>query len=243
MILNKQVEETIEDLRKSGINGCVAGSSMLVHDCDFDTWDSVPDIDVFVYNEVSYGYAMAYVEGLGFKPGGKGKRDEAEEVRKSWTLSTGIARKYPVNTIQYHKDDIAVNITYKRDADSLLDVVCSFDMSCIMIGMDLITGHVLDLRGDDRWKAEPNPYKQHLYNHPSRFTVERSLRQWDRVIKYAGRGFDTIPMAEFYLKMIKDVRDAGAIFGTQKDQESFDSMEPGFAEMQCRIEQWLKEVC
>ena len=60
MTLTEKIRNTIELLKDTDINGCITGSSM-IPDVDFDEWDSVPDIDLFVYTEMQLLYASDYL--------------------------------------------------------------------------------------------------------------------------------------------------------------------------------------
>lgn len=241
--LCSKIHKTIEDLKATDIDGCITGSCLL--DTNFDIWTQVPDIDLFVYSDTSMIYAMCQLENMGFKPGGKDKKESGEKLKRQWLIETGVKGNVGLSTIMYEKDGVNVNISLKKNCTSVIDVLSSFDMTIIMKGYEISTGLMLDLRDTgehhDLNIADPNKLKKHLYNHPSRFTVDRALRQWNRVIKYYERGFDTRPMAKFYLDSINAVLEAGAEFGTQKDLDSFNSMEPGFIEMKERITKWLEE--
>lgn len=242
MSITADIKQAIGELMLSNINGCITGSCML--DEDFDSWDQAPDIDVFTYSENSMIHAMCVLESMGYKPGGKDKTEAGETLKRKWLLEDGIQKSAPLSTIMYHKGDVCVNVTTKRNNHSVVEVLANFDMSIIMKGYDIPTGYLCDLRsqdGNDPMVAVPNKLKRSLYDHPSRFEVWRALRQWNRVIKYWSRGFDTRPMAEFYLDCIDKTLEAGAVFGTDKDIQSFEEMAPEFREMRDVIAKWLKE--
>lgn len=242
MSMTDKIHETLEIIKGTDIYGCITGSCML--DADFDTWDSEPDIDIFVYSETAMIHAMITLEHLGFVPGGKDKKPAGETLKRNWLIESGIQRNVSLSTIMYEKDGVYLNVTYKKNCTSVIDVISGFDMSIIMIGYDIPTHYLLDLRcqdNNDPMIATPNKLKRQMYNHPSRFTVWRALHQWDRVPKYYGRGYDTRPMAKFYLDIIDEVLEAGAAFGTEKDMESFNEMEPGFIEVYEKITKWYDE--
>lgn len=243
MSVNDDVNDIIDKIMSTDIDGCITGSCLL--DDDFDLWDSVPDVDMFVYSEAAMIHAICALDNAGLVPGGKDKNHKGEEVKRKWILETGVNRKSPVCTIMYQDtaSKVAVNVTYKRNCNSLIEVLASFDMSIIMKGIDITTGYKLDLTetmGSDKRTAVPNKLKRHLYNHPSRFDVDRCLRQWNRVIKYYGRGYDTRPMAKFYLGLIDEVLEEGPLFGTENDVISFEQFKDGFIEMKETIDNWLK---
>ena len=241
MSMNDKIKDSLDELKYSSILGCITGSCLL--DADFDTWMTPPDIDVFVYSETAMVQAIMTLEGMCYTPGGKDKTNKGEELKRQWIIESGINRNASLSTIMYERDGVYVNVTYKKGCESVLDVVGGFDMSIIMMGYDIPTGFMLDLRSmssDDPMVARPNKCKRQLYNHPSRFTVWRALHQWARVPKYYDRGYDTRPMAEFYLGIIDEVLEAGAIFGTDKDIASFEEMAPEFKEIRDTIAGWLE---
>lgn len=240
--MTEAIDSAIAELKESGINGCITGSCLL--DEDFDTWDEAPDIDLFVYSEPSMIHAICTLEHMGYVPGGKDKKKAGEELKRKWLIETGLNRNMGLSTIMYEKDGVYVNVTMKRNNNSVVEVLANFDMSIVMKGYDIPTGFMCDLRtqdGGDVKVATPNKLKRALYDHPSRFDVWRALRQWNRVVKYYNRGFDTRPMARFYLDRIDEVLEAGAVFGSDKDVESFEEMAPEFREMKDTITKWLEE--
>lgn len=240
--ITEKIKATIDELKQTDILGCITGSCLL--DEDFDAWDTAPDIDIFVYGEPAMIHAIMTLEHMGFAPGGKDKSTAGEMIKRQWLIESGVQKNKALSTIMYQRDDVNVNVTVKRHNRSVVEVLANFDMTIVMRGFDIPTQYDCDLReqdGNDKMVAVPNKLKRSMYDHPSRFEVWRCLRQWNRVIKYWGRGFDTRPMARFYLKCIDDVLEAGAAFGTDKDVASFEEMAPEFKEMREIIVKWLEE--
>jgi len=240
-VFSDTLKAHIEVLKRTGINGCISGSCMLPN-VDFSTWDTMPDIDLFCYTEAAYIHALCTAQALGYVPGGKGKNPLAEETKLAWTLADGVRKQSEVSAIQLSKDDVALNVILKKSANSVIEVLASYDMSIIQIGHDIRKDYTLDLRGDDINVATPNKLKDLDYNHPSRLAVWRMIAQWDRVIKYWNRGYDTRPMAEFYLDLINTVLDTGAIFGTDADNESFNKFVEDTKAIKDKIEKWIKSL-
>lgn len=243
MSLSSKIHDAIEEIKTTDIDGCITGSCML--DMDFDSWMSVPDIDIFVYSDTSMVYALCKLEAMGFVPGGKDKKAAGEELKRSWLIEDGVKSNAALSTIMYQRDGVNVNVSLKKNCNSVIEVLASFDMTIIMKGYEISTGVMLDLTDTgehgDSMIADPNRLKRQLYNHPSRFKVDRALRQWERVLKYWDRGFDTRPMARFYLDLIDQVLAAGAQFQTERDIASFNEMEPGFIKQRETIAKWLEE--
>lgn len=242
---NTVFRKELEDLKESSIIGCITGSCML--DDNFTYWQDKPDIDIFVYTDTQMVYAISELMSRGYVPGGKGKRAAGEELKFQWLLELNKNNSYGLSTIMLEKTvdgfDIAVNVTVKRGCHNVAEVVCSYDMSIIMVGYDIQNKLTLDLRTQNGWQekvASPNLLSNNIEEHPSRFTLSRALRQWDRVTKYYNRGFDTRPMARYYLDKIDEVLKAGSAFGTDRDEESFEKYAVEFREIREIIYNWLE---
>lgn len=242
----KKIRETIERLKASDINGCITGSSMTGF--DFDDWDSVPDVDVFVYDRNELMYAVGLLIGSGeFE-----YKSEGEAQKVLWMRQGSYNRKYNLDTVKLVHDGIELNITWKKNCRSLLNVLASFDMTIIMVGYDIPRGILVDLRtgpsiipDDEKGKwpssnivAYPNPL---LLIHDTVFDVQYATRQFDRVIKYYGRGFDTMPMAKFYVDKIDAVIEKGALFKTQTSIEVYESFVEEQSEMREKIVEWMTD--
>lgn len=251
MTIKEQVNDTIEELKQSGIWGCITGSCMI--DGDFDAWASVPDVDVFVYCEEQLVHATTWLEAHGYKPANGaeewklGKLREGQKQRKA---------SFIVRTHKMKKDDIIVNVTYKPGCDTIDRVLSTFDMSIIMVGYDIKLKQGLDYRtggpftfgeNADKWStsplvAVPNPLRSQEVD---RYKVEQWVRQFDRVIKYWERGYDTRPMARFYIDAVQSVIDMGAQFSTDKAVAAYDAFVEEFGPVRDSMKAWLedKEEC
>nr|DAG29645.1 MAG TPA: hypothetical protein [Caudoviricetes sp.] len=236
--MKEKIYETQEELLKSSINGCITGSSMLSD--DFDTWDSIPDIDVFVYGESQLVHAIDYMTmKLGFVPG---KYDESARAGEEWKVQRILEGRYrkkvPINTVSLIRDGVTVNLTHKKNQTSVIDVISNFDMTIIMLGIDIPTGYTMDLRGPYKKTARPNPLRPVKYE-----LVNTSywIRQFDRVMKYWNRGYDTRPMAKFYLDLIDKTLADGCLFKSDASQKMYDTFSNEFAEVHDKIDSWLKD--
>jgi len=236
--MKEEIRKVHRELLASDIQGCMTGSSLL--DEDFDTWDQAPDVDVFVYGESQMVHAIDYLTmKLGFTPG---KYDKAATAGEKWKVDRILSGRYrkdaPVNTVSLIRDDVTVNISMKRHQTSVVDVISNFDMSIIMVGIDIPTGYKMDLRGADIHTAVPNPLRPVKYE-----LVNTSywIRQFDRVMKYWNRGFDTRPMARFYLDLIDKTLADGCLFKSEASQKMYEQFSEEFAEIHSKIETWLKD--
>lgn len=238
----QKINRAIERIKESDIHGCITGSSMTGE--NFDDWASTPDIDVFVYGRYELMYAVGYLIGTGefeYKSSG-------EKTKVEWLRDGSSNKKYQLDTVKLVSDGIELNITYKRGCSSLLNVLSSFDMTIIMVGYDIQRRVFVDLRtgsgAEDpelRWPvskriAYPNPM---LLVHDTVFDVAYATRQFDRVMKYWDRGFDTRPMARFYINKIDSVIEKGAEFKTEKSIDIYNQFVEEQTAMKEKIQMWL----
>ena len=123
------------------------------------------------------------------------------------------------------------------NAPSVLE---SFDMSIVLQAYDIRSGVMFDLRPDNVpvTTAIPNPLRDHDC---VMWTVAKWVRQFDRVVKYYNRGFDTRPMARFYLDMIDQCIEAGCLFDSEESTTAFASFSEEFLEKRKVIADWLDE--
>jgi len=249
-----------EDIKKltnivSGIpsiRGCITGSSQI--GADYDTWEECPDIDLFVYTENMLSYAAdALIMLHGFQPATKG-----EEWKLSRIRNRGMARNMTLSTLKLKHPDYEplVNVTWKEKRDNLFAVLASFDMSIVMVGLDIPSGTKLDLRtgsgfvlNDPKgvWSpsknvAVPNPLRE---QNVDMYGAEMWIRQFSRCIKYWNRGYDTRPMAMFYIRLIDQVIEDGQLFTTKNSEERYNDFKAEFEPLKEQMVKWLedKEDC
>lgn len=242
-----KIERAIEVAKHLPINGCITGSIWLP---GFDpAWTDVPDIDIFVYSENDLRKAINYADWvLKMTPGtGSGERSEMQE---SWKLSrldkSGLNYKIGITTYKFYCDGIIFNFTFKMKKQfgrwvpltCIQDVLSSFDMSIVMQGYDIKTKVFFDLRPDNVpvTTAIPNPLRD---QDTMLWTVAKWIRQFDRVVKYYRRGYDTRPMARFYLEEIDACIEAGCLFDSEDSINTFDSFSKEFLEKRMIIADWL----
>lgn len=244
----EKIEAVIEALKQSDINGCITGS-VLLPDFDPDTWGTIPDIDVFVYSENDLLLAVRDMQHRGFEFGkGTDKTKHQEEWKFNRLRNNRCDFKIGINTITLYCHDVMINFTYKlvRKAGKLYplynapSVLMSFDMSMVMQAYDIPSHTVFDLRPDDVdvKTAVPNPLRKVDY---TTWNVDKWIRQFDRVVKYYSRGYDTRPMAKFYIDMIDECLILGNIFSSDKSQVLFDQYAEEFIEKRTQIAEWYKE--
>lgn len=245
----EKIEVMIEVVKTMPIRGCITGSCFLPG-FDPDAWGSTPDVDVFVYSEADLIRAITLAEyTLDMKPGTGSDRSEKQERWKIGRLfKSGLNKKLGITTYKFECDGVVLNFTYKMSKEQgrwvpITDapgVLRSFDMSIVMQGYDIESRVMFDLRPDDVpvTTAVPNPLREHDC---VMWTVSKWVRQFDRVIKYYSRGYDTRPMAEFYLKMIDECIDAGCLFDSDESHEAFDAFSEEFLAKRAVIADWLED--
>lgn len=224
------------------VDGCITGSSVAVvldGMDDVEEWESAPDVDLFAYSRESQIVAIMKLRELGYKPG---KGSEASRAQEEWKISRILhgrnSKDNKISSVTLTDGSVKVNVTFKAGCTTLARVLESFDMTCIMAGFDIGSGVGLDLRGENRRTATRNPLRSYEC---SMWNVAHWVRQWDRVLKYYDRGFDTRPMARFYLEAIDEVLAEGRLFTSESYNKMYDDYSREFAEMRDRIETWMEE--
>lgn len=245
----EKVSRAVEVVKSMPINGCITGSVWLPG-FDPDAWSSTPDVDVFVYSEDDLVRAVTYAEhALKMKPG---KGSDRSEKQERWKLDrlfkSGLNYKIGITTYTFYCEGVMLNFTFKQakvkgrwvPLITAPSVVMSFDMSIVMQAYDIKSRVMFDLRPDDVpvMTAVPNPLRDHDC---VMWTVSKWVRQFDRVVKYYGRGFDTRPMARFYLEMIDECIDAGCLFDSEESNLAFQQFSEEFIAKRAVIADWLEE--
>lgn len=234
----KKIKATVEMLKGTDIIGCITGSCLL--EADMDHWESKPDIDVFVYNTESLVYTVSeLVWRLGFEPGKGTEESRRQEKWKFDRLRQGRMNvKAPVNTHSLEFDGTVVNVTYKKGMTNMLQVLGSFDMDLIMHGYDIELGKQMDFVPADAKVAHINPYRRVRHD---LWDTAHWLRQWDRVIKYWNRGYDTRPVAHAYLGMIDDTLAVASVFKSENAVAAYEKFAKEFEETKAKIQAWISE--
>lgn len=240
----EKIASAIELVKTLPINGCITGSCLLPG-FDPDGWGSVPDVDVFVFGEDELVSAIEIARhALKMVPGSGTERSRKQEEWKLDRLKqAGLNYKIGITTYKFYCEGVILNFTFKQRKFHgrwipILDtpgVLQSFDMSIVMQGYDIKHHVMYDMRVG-RWDvAVPNPLRDHDC---VMWTVAKWVRQFDRVVKYYNRGFDTRPMAKFYLDMIDECIEAGCLFDSEESKAAFESFSEEFLEKRAQIADW-----
>ena len=240
----EKIASAIELVKTLPINGCITGSCLLPG-FDPDGWGTVPDVDVFVFGEDELVSAIEIARhALKMVPGSGTERSRKQEEWKLDRLKqAGLNYKIGITTYKFWCEGVILNFTFKQRKFHgrwipILDtpgVLQSFDMSIVMQGYDIKHHVMYDMRVG-RWDvAVPNPLRDHDC---VMWTVAKWVRQFDRVVKYYNRGFDTRPMAKFYLDMIDECIEAGCLFDSEESKAAFESFSEEFLEKRSQIADW-----
>lgn len=243
----EKIASAIELVKTLPIDGCITGSCLLP-DFDPDAWGTTPDIDLFVFGEGELVSAIEIAQhALKMEPGKGTQRTRRQEEWKLARLKqAGLNTKLGITTYTFWCDGVMLNITFKQRKFhgrwvpilSTPDVLQSFDMSIVMQGYDIRHHVTYDMRVGDPHVAIPNPLRDHDC---VMWTVAKWVRQFDRVVKYYNRGFDTRPMAKFYLDMIDECIEAGCLFDSEESKDAFEAFSQEFLEKRATIADWYEE--
>lgn len=243
----EKIDTAIDVIKSSPIDGCITGSCWLP-DFDPDGWGTKPDVDIFVFGEDelvrSVNFAMY---ALKMTPGkGTFRSKMQEEWKLERLMKNGLNYKIGITTYTFYYDGIMLNFTFKQKRYkgkwypilSTPDVLSSFDMSIVMQGYDIQSHVFYDMRVGDPKVAIANPLRDHDC---VMWTVAKWVRQFDRVVKYYQRGYDTRPVAQFYIDMIDKCIAAGCLFDSEESQTAFETFSNEFVEKRACISEWLEQ--
>lgn len=255
MSLRDDIDAMQMRIMETDIDGCITGSS-LAENWDVDEAEVKPDIDIFTYSPYAMVHAIDVLEyKLGLAPGGdevSSDKGEAWKAKKMRTSGRGFGRD--LATCKFTDGNVVVNVSNRKGERSAMDVIARFDMSIVLQAYDIPSGSLIDMRcvqpkadlvdiikseGGDPMVAVPNPFRSF---DGATWEAKKWLRQWDRVIKYWNRGFDTRPMARFYSNMIKEVIDGGSLFKTEASKQAYQEFVDEYSELGTKIDEWIKET-
>ena len=254
MSLRDDIDAMQMRIMDTDIDGCITGSS-LAENWDVDEAEVKPDIDIFTYSPYAMVHAIDVLEyKLGLVPGGdevSSDKGEAWKAKKMRTSGRGFGRD--LATCKFTDGTVTVNVSNRKGERSAMDVIARFDMSIVLQAYDIPSGSLIDMRcvqpkadlvdiikstGGDPMVAVPNPFRSF---DGATWEAKKWLRQWDRVIKYWNRGFDTRPMARFYSNMIKEVIEGGSLFKTEASKQAYQEFVDEYSELGTKIDEWIKE--
>lgn len=252
MSLRESIEEMQRRIMETDIEGCITGSS-LSQNWDMEEAEVKPDIDIFTYSPYAMVHAIDVIEyKLGLHSGGDEVTTDAGERWKAKKMRLNGRGGRDLATCKFTDGTVVVNVSNRKYEKSAMDVIARFDMSIVLQAYDIPSGSLIDMRtvqpkadlvgvikstGGDPMVAVPNPFRSF---DGTTWDAKKWLRQWDRVIKYWNRGFDTRPMARFYSHMIKEVIDGGSLFKTEASKQAYQEFVDEFQELGTKIDEWLE---
>lgn len=247
--MKDKIGKLVQVAKSLPIHGCVTGSCFLPG-FDPDAWGSTPDVDVFVYSEDDLVHAITLAtEVMNMTPGTGSKRSEMQERWKIDRLyENGLNYKTGLSTYKFYASGVVINFSYKMrkimgrwcPIATAPDVLMSFDMTIVMQAYDIQSCVHFDLRPDNVpvTTAIVNPLRK---QDTMMWTVAKWVRQFDRVVKYYARGFDTRPVARTYIKWIDECIEAGCLFDSEASIDAFEKFGDEFLQKRAQIADWLEE--
>jgi hypothetical protein len=202
--MREQIDEVTDWLKKSGVEAAITGSTMI------GTFENA-DVDVFCYNQSSFTELIfAMYHNPKFLILDKLEKWKFRDYIKN--SNNGSIRKLGLISLKFKWNTcVDVNVVFKKDVNSLFDVLSSFDMDIVCKGFDIKTQQYLDLRKGESDIANPNLWNK-AFMDTNIWGISRILRQFSRIIKYHKRGYNTDPMVLKYKSMILDMQNTENIF-------------------------------
>ena len=229
--METQMEDAIAFLKEQDINGCITGSCMLKY---FEG----ADVDIFTYDEAAFTKLLFTLYHnkmfLLIDPIEKWKFED-------WVSNPykGSLKKLGLITIKFkYNMCIDVNIIFKEKNHSIFDVLSTFDLDIIAVGYDLRSKKTLNLSESTGTECTWNKWNRSFYN-PNIWAVSRILRQFERVVKYWNRGYNTDEVALKYKEILNSMVEYENIFNSQKVDDKVESVKKNSKILIKIIDNWL----
>lgn len=230
--MRDHINSAIELIKNQDIDGCLTGSCLL----DFFEGQ---DIDVFCYSEAAFTkllYTLYFNKMFIIE-------DPLEQWKfDDWTTNANRSslKKLGLITIKFKYNLLVdVNVIYKEKMNSIFNVLSTFDMDIICKGFDLKTKMYLDLFPHTEKIATWNKWNPAFYDF-NIWHLSRILRQFERVIKYQKRGYDTDEVTLKYIDILKQGISYRNIFNSIKVDEKVELIKTNGTILIQILEQWLK---
>jgi hypothetical protein len=230
--MKEQINNAIEWIKEQDVEGVITGSCLL------DYYEG-QDIDIFTYNESAFTkliYSMYHNPMFLLM-------DPIEKWKfKDWTESTyrGSLKKLGLVSIKMvYNTCVNVNIIFKENKKSIFDVLASFDMDIIAKGYDLKTKKILDLSEGREGIATWNKWNKSFYN-VNIWSMNQLLRQFERIIKYHKRGYNTDEITLKYKEILKDMMEYENIFNSAKVDEKVEIIKKNGIILNQILDKWLE---
>jgi hypothetical protein len=229
-----QMENAVAFLKEQDVNACITGSCLLEY---FEG----ADVDVFCYDEAAFTKLLFTLYHnkmfLLLDPLEKWKFED-------WTTNPykGSIKKLGLITIKFkYNMSIDVNVIFKEKQTSVFDVISNFDLDIISVAYDLKSKKTLNLSENFPNKtATWNKWNKNFYT-SNIWSLNRLLRQFERVIKYYKRGYNTDEVALKYVSIIEDMINYENIFNSEKVDEKIESVKTNGKILIKIFNQWLEK--
>ena len=236
--MKKQYEDAYEWIKEQDkIKGCITGSYMLGY---FE--GEKQDIDVFLFDEKSFQkliYAMHY-----------SPKFQILDKLEAWKFNQYITEgeksfyKFGLITLKFTWNlCVPINVVLKKNCNNTFSVLSSFDMDLVTRGFDLGTKQYLDLSGDSAVTkvVSWNKGNTSFIEDTNIWSISRLLRQFQRVIKYHKRGYNTDLITIKYGELLDKLLDYTSIFNSENFDEKLVIMKENAKILKQILEIWLKE--
>jgi len=231
--MEENIKLAIEWLKEQPVRGVITGSCMLGY---FEG----QDVDIFVYDEKSFNkliFAMYH-----------SPKFQILEPLELWKFNRYINNSYDsyhkvgLLTLKFYWNTcIPVNVILKKSYNNIFGILSSFDLNIICKGYDLETKQYLDLSGDsaDTKICSWNKWNTTFYE-PEMWEVNKLLRQFERIIKYHKRGYNTDAVVIKYIELIDEILKLQDIFNSANYTERLKLNKENLKVVKKLCELWLK---
>lgn len=230
--MKEQINKVIEYLKTLDINGCITGSCLLPELFEGS------DVDVFVYDKKSLDrliYALIYNNNFQIL-------DPIEQWKfKKYSTTEEKFQKFGVFSLKFlYNTCVTVNVVFKEKANNIFSVLSSFDIDVICKGFDIKSKQYLDLTNNstetkivswNKWNTK--------FQTDEVWNIERILRQFERVIKYYKRGYNTDNVALKYIELVNFIEEYESIFNSENFEERLKEIKIRCSLLKQIIIKWL----
>jgi hypothetical protein len=159
---------------------------------------------------------------------------------KEWEKEQKLPYKLGLVTVKFkYNMCIDVNVIFKKNMGSIMDVVSSFDLDIISKAYDLQTKQLLDLSEKDGKIVHWNKWNTKFYSEDV-WTINSLLRQFQRCIKYYKRGYDTDLVVIKYIELLDRLLTYKNVFNSVKFDERLESIKSNGKQLKALFNLWLK---
>ena len=225
------MNDAIDWLKKQKLKGAITGSCML------DYFEG-SDVDWFAYDEKSFTqmfYAMYYDKMFTML-------DPIERWKANKFMENNDKRPFGILTLKFMWNTcLPVNIILKKGCTNVFDIISSFDMDIVCKAYDTNTQQLLDLTNNSTQTktADWNRWNTAFYD-PEIWEMSRILRQFDRIVKYHKRGYNTDNVALKYIELIDNIQEYQNIFNSDNFTEKLKITKENTKIMKQILEKWLE---